>query len=578
MRIGRQIIDVERICGFLYEYLYWLIAGGAGLLIVVAGIWGYTLWRDGPDYWYTSAQKQYERGKYALDKKNDEAAARRSFENAETLLKKLLDENTKGHTSDAWLLRYKVLAALSAILAKEEQSRGETGIKTPSAEMAAAADRCLSRAAADAQCVEAQAIILSRFFKYLDNMDQLGEASRYAANLLAVQSDTYPGLPDFHNYLIGAHYILAWKAMSGSSPRPDEAMTHLQASRELDLKHAGPGAAPPLRWREIGLEGLVLKTKTDKLNELREKKLPEWLARVKEAKDRSPAAEANDPAKQPGLTRLSPTNTRGLCDLLLLAIELANTSEQAGERTELALQVCQTMLGAEKPSRMTYLEVARLVTRIPGLLVRQPNANQLTADRWSRMDMQVSKLMHQCRAGRVPIDPAVDLALVHETAAHGCLADVDQLVHEGLAAAKAGKLKQDHYLVQDLHTEAAWSLVLRHMPSEARGHLAALDGQKSGRASLAEGMLAILDGRLENAVAVLERTRLDPEIGKTILPYLGLAYAWLGMGRHDQALPALEILRNRYQSSDQWSEEEKIAARACFRTGRRSIWSCFAAT
>ncbi len=572
MRIGRQTIDAERIREFLYEYLYWLIAGGAGLLIVVAGIWGYTLWRDGPDYWYTSAQKHYERGKYALDKKNDEAAARRLFENADTLLKKILDENGKGPTSDAWLLRYKVIDALATITAKEEQSRGETGNRTPSAEMAATASRCLSRAAADPQCVEAQAIILGRFFNY-DNMDQLGEASRYAANLLAVQSDTYPGLPDFHNYLIGAHYILAWKAMSGSSPRPDEAMTHLRASRELDLKHAGPGACAAPAWREIGLEGLVLKTKTDKLNELREKKLPEWLARVKEAKDRSPDAvaiarirewlPANSGIRLPtNLTRLSSTNTRGLCDLLLLAIELSSTSEQAGERTELALQVCQTMLGAEKPSYMTYREVARLVTRIPGLLARQPKANQLTADRWSRMDIQVSKLMHQCRAGGVPIDPAVDLDLVHETAAHGCLADVDQLVHEGLAAAKAGKLKQDHYLVQDLHTEAAWSLVLRHMPSEAREHLAALDGQKSGKALLAEGMLAIMDGRLENAVAVLERTRLDPEIGKTILPYLGLAYAWLGMGRHDQALPALEILQNRYQSSDQWSEEEKIAARA----------------
>ena len=121
--------------------------------------------------------------------------------------------------------------------------------------------------------------------------------------------------------------------------------------------------------------------------------------------------------------------------------------------------------------------------------------------------------------------------------------------------------------------ELAWWLALRGQADDARSWLGGLEDEDSapetyGLPELARAQIALLDGRVEDAIERLERTianppqrfdRYDAEI--EVLGPLILARAYQALGRHEAAATALEsaveeahrIARRTALSSAQWS-------------------------
>src|SRR5207245_8850816 len=81
-----------------------------------------------------------------------------------------------------------------------------------------------------------------------------------------------------------------------------------------------------------------------------------------------------------------------------------------------------------------------------------------------------------------------------------------------------------------------------------------------GFAHMIEGLVAVQDGRLEQGVRELQQAQQNPLYGGTLYPALGLAYAFSGLGRYDQARTYLEKVEQHFNKYDKLPEEERTIA------------------
>jgi Tfp pilus assembly protein PilF len=532
-----------------------------GALLIFGGIVGASWYWDRPDYLLRSAEGYYARGEAAAAAGDDRAAHAR-YESAEKQLKRLLDKEPQN--SAAWLLRHKALAHL-ALLASQREENGQDVGPRPTLELARTAAACLVEAAANPALSEAQALMIDLSFR----QDDLDAAVPFAKNLLAQPGDS----PVSARFLPGAHFVLARAALNAVPPQPDQALEHLQVSEQLTR------AEPPLpRWRAAGLEAAALKMKADEAKGtisaaqpladrndsfvlLTRVRIPAWLERARREKEiRTPAAGA-DP-ERPLLAGLSPTDTRGLLGVLLLAVELSGDPSQAAERVDLLLGVCETMTSSESPRPHVWNEVVRYLGRLPPFAGARPGVAPAAAEAVGQLGDRIDMLVARALAVGVRADPAVYLGLARFARQKNRLDDALRSSLQGLEAARARQLPADDPQVLELHGDAAWTLVQQHKVPAAEEHLALLRGQKSlaGPVHFMSGLAAAQDGRLEQAVAELKLAQDFPQYRNALTLHLALGLAYLGLGQFDRALPSLLRVQEASRATDQLDPEERAQA------------------
>src|SRR5262249_1462910 len=115
-----------------------------------------------------------------------------------------------------------------------------------------------------------------------------------------------------------------------------------------------------------------------------------------------------------------------------------------------------------------------------------------------------------------------------------------------------------------LRVTAAWALLVQQKYPETEKHLAVLrrlgDKAVTAQVCLIEGLRALQDGRLEQAVRDLEVARQSPRLGESLYPVRGLAHAYRGLAKYGRALANLEKVRQAFERYDQLSPEEKAFA------------------
>src|SRR5262249_47473797 len=114
-----------------------------------------------------------------------------------------------------------------------------------------------------------------------------------------------------------------------------------------------------------------------------------------------------------------------------------------------------------------------------------------------------------------------------------------------------------------LHGEAAWALFAQNKASAAEGHLVSSvreDPRLARQAKLIDGLVAIRDGRLEVGAKDLLAAQQDARYAHSLLPLLGLARAYQGLGRYDFALDALSKIQAAYKDYGQLGDEERTFA------------------
>src|SRR5262249_18243207 len=124
----------------------------------------------------------------------------------------------------------------------------------------------------------------------------------------------------------------------------------------------------------------------------------------------------------------------------------------------------------------------------------------------------------------------------------------------------------DNASVQQLHSEAAWALFAQNKTQGIEEHLIVMRPQ-SGLARMAnmiDGMLAVRDGRLELGVKNLKAAQQDQRYARSMLPLMGLARAYEGLGLAEPALNVLQRLESAYKNFDSLSDEEHSLAAEFF--------------
>src|SRR5262249_29173273 len=141
---------------------------------------------------------------------------------------------------------------------------------------------------------------------------------------------------------------------------------------------------------------------------------------------------------------------------------------------------------------------------------------------------------------------------------------------KGLELARKNNVGPDHASVQKLHGEAAWALFAQNKSPAAEQHLVIMRDKEYGKGGLArmaniiDGLAALRESRLEIAVRNLLAAQQDPRYSHSLLPVLGLARAYEGLGLTDRALIMLNKIDTAYQNFDQLSQEEQMLAGELF--------------
>lgn len=558
----------------------WLLVSLAVVLAAGGGLYAYLHWRNQPESLYASARRYFEQAEEARAR-GDGVAARRSYEYADSQLQNLLDEKKAPRHSSGLVLRYKVLTQLSGYNAREDQDRVETTGPLLAAEQRATARNCLLLAAADPSCIEAQALALDGYFRE-DSYEAIAQAEPYATLIVAASPEA-AGLPNFHLYQIGAHYVLAWRALHHPSPDPELALRHLNASAELESRNRNQVTGETPRWRAVALEALALKIKgerarkdrataaargrpdkVDVLRELREERMPAWVERLRREFDevRTPATES-EPAETvlTAAVRRSPTNLRGMLDFLLLAIDQGRDRTDLLERLRLTLDVCARLTG-EQATPTILRETTRHLARLPGEVERQPEALRPRPAEWDELAARLDRLIDRAFQQNVQVDLTTFQHLTQLAWRDRRLDAVERFTRKGLQTAAARKLPADNRQVLDLRTDAAWALLLQDKTREAEEHLKVLRQHRarSGDVHLLQGLAAVLDGRLEQGVHELQLAQHHASVGKNLLSCVGLAHAGLELGAYDLALANLEKVEKFYEKQDQFNEAERLFA------------------
>jgi hypothetical protein len=340
-----------------------------------------------------------------------------------------------------------------------------------------------------------------------------------------------------------------------------------------------PEAKPPVpRWRVVALE---VQAMTEKLKHLRKtrpappgtrdkeqddlaqqlrNRVNEGLQRLQGEKDDILPGKANLPPAQ--LVSRSPTEVRGLLDFLILAVEQSATAQENAERAALALEVCDRLTGADHVAGFVLRQTAVHAGLLSAALDRPPSARQLGEGERTQLGKRIEHLAARTTAGGAPLTPSGYLELARTARRSRELTLAEGHALKGLEVAAAGGLPATDETVVDLHTEAAWILLLQKKTREVEQHLESVRGprKRQGLVRLIEGLEAVLDGRPEAAVAPLRAAAQDVVVGQSMLPYLGLAYAHLGLGQYELALKQLEKLQPLYKRLPLASPDEQLFA------------------
>jgi tetratricopeptide (TPR) repeat protein len=554
------------------------------LALTLAGGWLFTgWWFNNPDALYYAARERLRKGDEAYQAGQFDQA-KKQYAAADQLLDQWLPEAKAPTEAQGWFLRYRAQAQLSAMLSKEEEARKESGDNRPSVQLAASSWAALSRAALDPECVEADAVILSRFFRD-DTVENFAMVAMMAENLVNLPQDQWGRVPDPANLLLGARFLLAWVALHDTVPDPEDCLGHLRACDELlqmkweEARAKDPEAKPPLpRWRVVALE---VQAMTEKLKHLRKtrpappgtrdkeqddlaqqlrNRVHEGLVRLQREKDDILPGKANLPLAQ--LVSRSPTEVRGLLDFLVLAVEQSATAQETAERACAALEVCDRLTGADNGAGFVLRQTAAHVGLLSAALDRPPSVRQLTEGERAQFGKRIEQLAARTTAAAAPLTPSGYLELARTARRSRELTLAEGHALKGLEVAAANGLPATDETVVDLHTEAAWILLLQKKTREVEQHLESVRGprKRQGLVRLIEGLEAVLDGRPDASVAPLRAAAQDVVVGQSMLPYLGLAYAHLGLGQHELALKQLEKLQPLYKRLALASPDEQLFA------------------
>jgi tetratricopeptide (TPR) repeat protein len=541
----------------------WLLRAVIGMSAVVLGALGgaYVMSSSHGDL-VAAAQSAFEQGEQAR-KQFDLEGARRAYETADAKLERLLAREP--NHPHGLVLRYQTLSALYLVVARQEEDQGQTTVDRPSAGLLRKASECLGRALADSQNVEAQGIALGTCF----TRDDMSLAAPFAEQV--VRGADQKDVPNYASYQIGARYVLAWQLLQGSSPQPDDALIHLQESRKLE---------DPPRWRALALEAKALKIKADRemrLSGARPSGAPHDGSRSVSAQalHRLLAAALERAQREldalPRVTRDSPTNLRGLLDLLELAIGQGVDGRDVGERVKLLVTVSEKLLAEESPRETSLSEIATRAARLPQLVAQMSPNRHPRPEEWSALTPRIEQLALRAVNASTAAGPALCLDLARNARHEGQLAPTERFARKGLELAATQKVAPSDPTVLALQAELVWVLVCDGRATEELAkHLEPLRKNSrfvnDAKGQFVEGLLALQDGRLHTAARRLEQVQKEGYYRDTVYSWLGLAYAYMALGQPDRAQPYLEKLQEPVRNSTQLPEAARTIAERLFPT------------
>jgi hypothetical protein len=554
-----------------------VVGGGIG----VGGYWAYDTYFPSNDRLVEKAEDKYAKAEEAFqDNRKDQAEA--LYNQANAYLVKLENKvaaenkdpsNPKPYNNPkAPLLRAKIFARLSRLAEDRDKEKGDMGPKSEHANLAVESNNALLQTLKqDKDNVEAAGILLDKCF----TDDELDKAEPYAEAVVKYQ----PG-PDEEMTkemalrVAGAHFVLAKAALRGPIPKPELALDHVSKIKDLlALAHVD------MRWREIAVEAEALKARKEMAvktatptakpagakgvvkDDVGEELRRNVLAGLDKAKQDLRAVENDNPF----LVTLSPTNTRGLLDFLVLAVEVSTLKEEIIERSRLLLDVCEQLVASPRKRESTTRAVAAHLAQLPATVdkpaaERKIPALRLLAADWKPIEERMLKVVDLTNAAGASLDADSYLELARKAHKDNRWKDAEAMAKKGLDWVRTNTAK--YAKTPDLHGEAAWAMFLQGNTKGAEEHLIAMRKERglARTANLIDGLTAVREGRLETGVRNLLTAQQDARYTRSVLTYMGLARAYEGLGQTERALVMLRKLENAYKSADLLSDEERTLA------------------
>jgi hypothetical protein len=544
----------------------WIIVTVIVLVLTGGAVGGYWYYRTRPDHIYTAAENYYKVGE-ELRAKDQHAAAVENFERADQQLEMLLQSNkAPAFAAKGWLLRYKtrIAEARSQAIVEEQEKTPAEQRKSPEIQRLAA-QAGVKAANLDPTNLEAQSAMLDSYFR-IDDLDHAVEyASKVTDAVTSLNDEQLKKVKEDKNQvavIAGAYFLLARSAWGngGKDAKPDDVLVYVQDAHKWEQI----SDSRKDRWRTIDLEAKALQRKADMLvnvprppatakkeadairNELRTKMLG-WLDRARVEVEGSDRPTAPNQPPQSGVVNLSNTEGRGFFSFLLLAIDHAESRDEVMDRTQILLDAAEKVADKASADRAPLLRAASdavaKVANYPTLLgeKRRPSVEDQ-----QKLNERVLAINKKAREKGVAIAPQTyfDLSKAAQREGGARMKDALTYAEEGLKAAAALHVDEKSPVVLDLHWQAAWLLLLDKKLDEAKVHTAALaKGRVPGLVSYLEGLAAVLDGRLDDGVRLLnEAIAKDAHFGKMPPTKLALQYAYMAQGQYALAIPLLQDL------------------------------------
>jgi tetratricopeptide (TPR) repeat protein len=577
---------------------------------VAGGLYGYHRYIDQPAYQMASAERFFAQGNQARDA-GDITRAIKLYESCDRQLQNVLSPQKQPMNTTALYLRSRALSELVVLLEKQLADGNDPAAKERALEIRRQIWAGVERVRElDPNHAEAHVRLMMMYLV----ADQLPQAAVYASRIVELGPDRSTAGPwaTYDADQAAARYIMAWMAINHHKPsQPEAALEYSRRSMDFEAKaYAGADKAPtPPRWRCVALEAHALTQLVEKhrkqvapghkdqgvreqreyLDQLRSR-IPGWVARIRaESEEPLPTPPVRLPAHVHTIAsmavRVSPSDLPGLIDVLLLSVKYAPEVQDVLDRTELAARACATLVSAETTPELVLREVSRCLLQLADAAQRRVNhlvqvekhpspdlaRNLAWGELCDRLDTLAEKTL--LRSGSA--DAGAFLTLAQNAQRDGRQDAALRYVEKGLQAQgrsrpatseRADPAAKDRLqrVEAGLHVVAAWALLVQQKFPETESHLAALrrmgDKAVTAQVCLIEGLRALQDGRLEQAIRDLEIARQSPRIGEGLYPVLGLAHAYLGLGKYDRALANLEKVRKAFDRYEQLSPEEKAFA------------------
>lgn len=544
------------------------------VLIGGGGVAGALWWRGRPDYLYESAQKYYEKGD-ALQNAGKLKEAKEYYAWANQRLEQLLDKDKRPNWPTAQLLQHKVLERWAGILALEEKENHierQPGKMLPSDEMATKAKEMAYRAARDKDLYEAQTVSLDYRFRE----DDLLGAIPFATNVVKLYKEKRDQLTEEqrNNILpvLGAHFVLASQYMAGSQINPDLALQHVAESNELAKSH---GQSTPPKWRLVDIEMRALKAKIDQKKAAAKGPVPRPNARPDSALEmmtksfqdkvaenvdrvrREMTEMVGDPPR-PKLGQLSSTDVRGLLDFLALAIKESVDKSQVLDRAGLVTEFARMMTQEGVEPRVAK-ETTKFLAIVPQGLAALDDKIRPSGNELKPIYATVEEITKKMVDSGVYIEPRTYRQMAETEYREGHYKDALDYAKLGLETARRLNVPKKDQEFLKLNYVAAWVLLLQKQVSQADEYLQPLrdNAQLAATAHLIEGIAAVWDNRLEVGLKHLLEAQKSPQLKDNLYSSLGMGYAYMGLGKHEDALAAFNRVEEYLKKPEKLTLQDK---------------------